>query len=266
MKKVHPVLAHFLSAFFGAATPFCTCSSIPIFTGLLKAGIPPGVAFSFLITSPLGNEIALATIWTIFGTKIALMYVLLGLIAGVLGGFILGRIRVEKYLKVAVKEKNSPCCGASCCSSDGKSDIKKSNLLTSLKNVWKESWIIILGVLPYLLTGVAIGVAVTMWASTQWIERLNQENQFLMIPLAIVLGAPIYTSIAAVIPVIASLVSKGLSTGLAFALMMSIGGMSLPEWMMLSSLMKKRLLVCFIGITALMILCVSYIFTVWDLR
>ena len=266
MEKVHPVLAHFLAAFFGAATPFCTCSSIPVFTGLLKAGISPGIAFSFLITSPLVNEIALAAIWAIFGTKIALMYVILGLAAGVLGGFILGRIRVEKYLKVAVEEKNSSCCDSSCCGGDGEAGMKKSNFLTNLKNVWKESLSIIAGVLPYLLAGVAVGVAVTMWASTQWIERLNHENQFLMIPLAIVLGAPIYTSIAAVIPVIASLVSKGMGTGLAFALMMSIGGMSLPEWMMLSGLMKKRLLACFIGITALMILCVSYVFALWDLR
>lgn len=284
IERLPPLLAHVVASIFGAVTPFCTCSGIPIFTGLIRSGVPAGVAFSFLITSPLVNEIALAAIFAIFGIKTAVIYTIFGLLSGILGGMILGKMKVERYFKSGILAKKS-CCGTneerldtgSCCSGEknetgvGASScgtgtgIKKHSISSRLAIAWKESMDIIIPVLPYLFVGMAIGVAVTTWVSTDWIQRLNNYNQFVLIPMAIVMGAPIYTSITAVIPIVGSLVSKGMGTGLAFALIMSIGGMSFPEWAILSGIMKKRLLFSFIGITGLLIMLISYIFALLDM-
>lgn len=266
ISRVHPVPAHFLSALFGAVTPFCTCSGIPIFTGLIKGGVPAGVAFSFLITSPLVNEIAFAGILSIFGLKIAIIYLIFGLGAGIFGGMILGRMHVEKYFKKSVQTGTSCCTTmqnttvSTCCQSP-----VQPSLQARLKSSWNESWSMIKPIIPFLVIGIAIGVAVSIWFDPQWMQVLGNYNQFVLIPLGIIAGAPIYTSITAVIPVVGSLVAKGMGTGLAFALIMSIGGMSFPEWAILSGIMKKRILFTFIAITGLLILCISYIFAFLDL-
>lgn len=252
LDKVPPFLAHVLAAVFGAITPFCTCSGVPIFTGLLRSGVRGGVAFSFLITSPLVNEIAFVSILAIFGMKAALIYTAFGLSAGIIGGMVISALHPEDDFTLA-KADNAP-------SDDFEGPMTRSRF----SYAWEMSYWVIKPVLPYLFIGVAIGVGVTMAVSPEWIASLSKENQFAAIPLAIIIGAPIYTSITAVIPVIGALVQKGMGTGLAFALIMSIGGMSFPEWALLGAVMKRRLLFIFIAVTAFMILLVSYVFAFMD--
>ncbi|MGL4394649.1 MAG: permease [Brevinema sp.] len=294
IEEVPPVLAHILAAIFGAVTPFCTCSGVPIFAGFMKSGVPAGVAFSFLITSPLVNTIALAGLWTVFGAKVAILYVFFGLVAGVLGGMILARFNVEELLlrkfqaKTCCGTEESPCCddaktNQECCESketdccdDAKTnqeccdneEVENTEAVipprNRIKDAWLESVNIVLPVIPYLVIGSAIGIAITMGFSEEFVESLANYSPIVTIPLAILLGAPIYTSTIAILPVITSLYAKGLGIGVTFALLMSIGGMSFPEWSLLAGMMKKKLLFLFILVTGLLIMTISYLFTILE--
>ncbi|MGL5722034.1 MAG: permease [Brevinema sp.] len=252
LEKAPPLLSHILASILGAVTPFCTCAGIPLFTGMIKSNVPVGPAFSFLITSPLVNEIAFAAIWAIFGAKIAFIYLALGLGAGIIGGMILGKLKVERYFTIAQGD-----------SLDFEDEGSLSRSRVSY--AWDMSMYILKPVLPFLFIGIGVGIALTLSIPMSWISHFSGTNQFLAIPLAIVVGAPIYMNITAAVAIIGGLVAKGLGTGTAFALIMSIGGMSFPEWTILAGIMKRRLLFIFIAITATMILISSYLFALLDL-
>ncbi|MGL4367937.1 MAG: permease [Brevinemataceae bacterium] len=289
INNVSPLSAHIFAAVFGAVTPFCTCSGVPVFAGLIKTGIPAGVAFSFLITSPLVNTIALAGLWTIFGAKTAVLYVIFGLCAGVIGGIVLSWFKVDDLLIRNTSQDQSTCCGSSntksdlvaCCSSQPNSlspvsmskinDFMVDNSCCSVsapakRNRFQESWretiSIIYPVIPYLLIGSAIGIGITMGFSEESIASFVNYNPLVSVPAAIVIGAPLYSSTISVLPIIAGLYEKGLGIGVSFALLMSIGGMSFPEWSLLAGMMKRKLLLLFIGITGFLILIISYMFSI----
>ncbi|MGL5254370.1 MAG: permease [Brevinema sp.] len=269
ISKVSPLLAHIFAAIFGAITPFCTCSGVPVFAGLIKTGIPTGVAFSFLITSPLVNTIALAGLWTIFGAKVAILYVIFGLGAGILGGMILSFFKIDTMLVSNLSQTQSCCSGetkntTSCCSSESNSCCSTPAPSNRLKDSWKETWSIISPVIPYLLIGSAIGIWITMGFSKELISSLSNYNRIITVPLAIIIGAPIYTSTISILPVIGSLHEQGLGIGVCFALLMSVGGMSFPEWTLLAGIMKRKLLFLFIGITGSLILIISYLFSILE--
>jgi len=245
-------LDYLFASLFGCITPFCTCSSIPLFVGFLGARIPLGVTFSFLITSPLVNEAAVAVFLSIWGWKITLMYVGAGLIIGVLGGFILGKLKLEKYVEDFVWKASAKKL------EDGiKTNPSKKELFNKFT---AESFDITKKILPYVLGGLAIGAAIHGYVPDNFFKKyITKENPF-AVPLAVILAVPLYANATGVIPVVQSLVAKGIPLGTALAFMMATVGLSLPEALILKKVMKLKLLLFFFGIVALGMTLIGYLF------
>lgn len=241
----------FLASCFGAVTPFCSCSSIPLFIGFLGAGVPLGVTFAFLITSPLINEVAVALMVGLFGWKVTLMYVVSGLVIGVAGGYILGRMRMERYVESFLQGKRN----------GGHVSSARAKVLSWEAGRWilREAWGIIKQVTPYLLIGVAVGAAIHGYMPQGLLERYAGQGNLLAVPVAVVAGVPFYSGAHSVIPIIQPLVEKGVPLGTALAFMMAVVGLSFPEMMILKKVMKWPLLVSFFGITAMGMVIIGYV-------
>ena len=245
-------LDYLVASGFGAITPFCSCSSIPLFIGFTQAGIPLGVAFSFLITSPLINEVAIALFLSIFGWKITVLYVVAGMIVGVVGGFVLQRFKMDKY--IISLEAKKPCgCG---CKKDKPTKKQIAN------KIFKEAWEIVLQVLPYIIIGVGVGAIIHGFVPTGFFEGYLETAGFFGVPLAVILAVPLYSNASGVIPIIEALVAKGVPMGTALAFMMATVGLSLPEAMILKKVMKIKLLLTFFGIVTLGIILIGYLFNI----
>jgi uncharacterized membrane protein YraQ (UPF0718 family) len=244
---------YLLSSGFGAITPFCSCSSIPLFIGFVQAGIPIGVIFAFLITSPLINEVAIALFIGLFGWKITIFYVLAGIIIGMVGGYILQKLKMEKYL-ISLEEKKKKCC---CCK--GKKPNKKQIIL----NISKDAFKIVKKVMPYVIIGVAIGAVIHGYVPANFFESYLQKAGIFGVPLAVVLAVPLYSNASGVIPIIQALVAKGVPIGTALAFMMAVVGLSLPEAMILKKVLKIQLLFAFFGIVTVGIILIGYLFNIF---
>ncbi|MEF3692471.1 MAG: permease [Candidatus Moraniibacteriota bacterium] len=246
-------LDYFLATIFGAITPFCSCSSIPLFIGFLKAGIPLGVTFAFLITSPLVNEIAVAMFIGIFGLKITLIYAGAGILIGMAGGWVLGKLKMEKYVEEFVWKVDT-----------GKVisvENKKSNFSVQVfKIISKEAWGISKKIIPYVLIGVGLGAIIHGYVPEGFFERYITENNPWAVPMAVILAVPLYSNASGVIPIVESLIDKGVPFGTALAFMLAIVGLSLPEALILKKVMKLRLLLTFFTITSLGMILVGYVF------
>lgn len=242
-------LDYFLATIFGALTPFCSCSSIPLFIGFLEAGVPLGVTFSFLITSPLINEIAVVLFLGLFGWKITLVYVLAGIIIGMMSGFILGKLKMEKYIENYIWEN-----------SKNKIEIKKEKNLEKIQKISKEAFKITKKIVPYILFGVGVGALIHGYVPNGFFEKYITKSNPFAVPLAVVLAIPLYSNASGVIPIVESLVSKGIPLGTALVFMMATVGLSLPEALILKRIMKLPLLIAFFGIVALGIIIIGYIF------
>lgn len=243
-------LDYFLATAFGALTPFCSCSSIPLFIGFLQAGIPLGVVFAFLITSPLINEIAITLFIGLFGWKITLAYIAAGLGIGMVGGFVLGKLKMEKYVIDLSDNKVEEC---SC----KKAKPKFSRVLTIVS---AETLAIVRKVSLYIIIGVAIGAFIHGYVPEGFFEVYLQKAGWLAVPLAVILGMPLYSNATGIIPVIQALVAKGVALGTALAFMMAVVGLSLPEALMLKRVLKLPLLLSFFGIVGLGIILIGYLF------
>ena len=249
-------LDYFLATVFGAITPFCSCSSIPLFIGFVEARIPLGVTFAYLITSPLINEVALALFIGMFGWKITLFYLLAGIIIGMIGGFILGKLGLEKYIEPFVWELKS------------KKDVVKNEEVKIpfskvLKIIPKEAFDISKKITLYVLAGVGIGALIHGFVPQGFFEKYLQKAGWWGVPLAVVLSVPLYSNASGVIPIIQSLVAKGVPIGTALALMMAIIGISLPEALILKKVMKWQLLAIFFGIVTVGIITIGYVFNIF---
>ncbi len=246
-------LDYFLATVFGVITPFCSCSSIPLFIGFIEAEIPLGVTFAFLITSPLINEVAIALFVGMFGFKITTMYVIAGIIIGMLGGFIIGKLRLEKYVEDFVWKVHSQ-----------KQDVKYKKVPFSkvLKIISQESLIITKKIIFYVLAGVGLGALIHGFVPQGFFTKYLQKAGWLGVPLAVILAVPLYSNASGVLPIIESLVAKGVPLGTALALMMAIVGISLPEALILKKIMKWQLLVIFFGIVATGIIIIGYTFNI----
>ncbi len=244
-------LDYFLSASFGALTPFCSCSSIPLFISFLQAKIPLGVVFTFLITSPLINEIAIGLFIGLFGLKITLLYIAAGILVGVVGGFILGKMKMEKYIIDLEEEKEKCCC-----------DCKKSQPSSTqvLKKISKEAFDIVYKVALYLVIGVGIGAVIHGFVPVGFFEVYLVKAGFFAVPLAVILAVPLYSNASGVIPVIQALVVKGVALGTALSFMMAIVGLSLPEAFMLKRVLRLPLLLTFFGVVTIGIIIIGYLF------
>lgn len=243
-----------LASTFGAITPFCSCSSVPLFIGFVKGGIPLGVTFSFLITSPLVNEVALAMFIGMFGIKTTLVYATSGIILGVLGGIILGKLKLEKYLSPwvqgilanAQEEENLEVSGTS--------------LLERLPLVFKEAVAIIKGVFWYIILGIGIGAAMHGFIPTGFFEQYIAKDNVLAVPIAVLLGVPMYSNAAGVLPIVQVLVNKGIPIGTAIAFMMAVVGLSIPEATLLKKVMTWKLIAIFFGVITFFIILSGYLF------
>lgn len=242
---------YLLASIFGTITPFCSCSSIPLFIGFLEAGIPLGVTLSFLITSPLVNQVAVVLFAGLFGWKITILYVISAVLLGVVGGFILGKLKLEKYVADYVWQIKSQ-----------KTEIKnrKKTFAVLIKKFWQEGFDLTKKITPYVLLGIAVGAAIHGFIPAGFFEKYITAENLFAVPLATILAVPIYANAVGVIPIMQSLVEKGIPLGTALAFMMAVVGLSLPEALILKRVMKIKLLIYFFGITTINIIIIGYLF------
>lgn len=248
-------LQYLLASLFGAITPFCSCSSIPLFMGFVKGGIPLGVTFAFLITSPLVNEVAVAMFLGTFGVKITMVYVASGIVLGVVGGWVLGRMRLEGMLSdwvVQLQQQSSRQAGVW--------EAEQVDFAHRLPAIVRDAWGIVRGVLVYVLVGIAIGAGMHGYVPEGFFERFMSADNLLAVPAAVVLAVPMYANAAGIVPVVEVFVAKGIPLGTAIAFMMGVVGLSLPEAMLLKKVMTWKLIGIFFGTITLFIILSGYLF------
>ncbi len=248
-------LQYFFASFFGAITPFCSCSSIPLFIGLVKGGIPLGVTFAFLITSPLVNEVAIAMFLGLFGIKATLIYAISGVLVGTIGGFVLGKLKLDRYLTDWVKEIQAD-------SEQETEQWEKDNtpFIDRLPTIINEGWSIVRKVLLYVIIGISIGAAMHGYVPEDFFTEYLSADKWYAIPLAVLLAVPMYANAAGIVPVIQVFVAKGVPLGTAIAFMMSVVGLSLPEATLLKKVMKWKLIGVFFGTITIFIIFLGYLF------
>lgn len=249
-------LDYFLASAFGVITPFCSCSSISLFIGFLSAGIPLGVTLAFLITSPLVNEASIAIFLGIFGVKITVSYILAGVIIGMIGGFVLGKMRLEAEIdddlkKIIANSKNKKAVEFS---------FKKEKITVLLPKFWQEGWEITKKVFVYVLIGVGLGALIHGYVPMGFFEKYLKNSSWWSVPLAAILAVPLYSNAVGVIPIMQALVVKGVPFGTALSLMMATVGLSLPEAMILKKAMKTKLLISFFTVVTIGIILIGYFF------
>lgn len=245
---------YLLASSFGALTPFCSCSSVPLFIGFVKGGIPLGVTFAFLITSPLVNEVAIAMFIGMFGWKSTVVYVISGILLGVVGGMILGRMRLEPLLSEWVQNLLKQA------QREEELEEEKKSLWDRLPEVAREALGIVKSVFWYVIIGIGIGALMHGFVPTGFFERYISRENPLAVPLAVLMGVPLYSNAAGVLPIVQVLVQKGIPIGTAIAFMMAVVGLSLPEATLLKKVMSVRLIAIFFGVVALCIIISGYVF------
>jgi uncharacterized membrane protein YraQ (UPF0718 family) len=245
---------HLMASGFGVITPFCSCSSVPLFIGFVRGGIPLGVTLSFLITSPLVNEVALGLFLGLFGFKITLIYAVSGVLLGTIAGMILGRLRLEQLLTPWVKEILQSD------TKSGTAEIESQSFLNRLPYIWSDVRKILKGVIPYVIVGLAIGGLMHGYIPEGFFEKYMSRDNLFAVPVATVLAVPMYTNASGILPVVQVLVSKGIPLGTAIAFMMAVVGLSFPEAMLLKKVMTLKLIGIFFGVVTLCIIFSGYLF------
>lgn len=248
-------LEYLLASIFGAITPFCSCSSIPLFIGFVKGGIPLGVTLSFLITSPLVNEVAVAMFAGTFGWKITGIYIASGILMGTLGGWVLGRMKLDHLLTPWVRQIQ-----AQSMSESEKWEAEKVPFVKRLPAIVKEAWGIVRGVFVYILIGIAIGAGIHGFVPDEFFAQWMGPDNWYAVPASVILAVPMYANAAGIVPIIQVFVSKGISIGTALAFMMAVVGLSLPEATLLKKVMTWRLIGIFFGVVTLIIILSGYLF------
>lgn len=254
-------LQYLLAALFGAVTPFCSCSSIPLFIGFVKGGIPLGVTFAFLITSPLVNEVAVAMLAATFGWKVTVIYVTSGILMGAVLGAILGKFKLERLLSPWVVQIQEMSTGFDANLDDGEpGELQRPFFFQCLPGIAHGSLNIVRGVILYVIIGIGIGAAMHGYVPTGFFENFLSSEHWYAVPLAVILAVPMYSNAAGVVPIIEVLVAKGVAIGTALSFMMAVVGLSLPEAMMLKKVMSLKLLLIFFGTVALSIIVLGLLF------
>ena len=239
-----------LAALFGIITPFCSCSAIPLFLGFIQARIPLGVTFSFLISSPMNNEVAIALLFGLFGWKITAIYIGFGLLVAIVGGFVIGKMGLEKYILLDVKPM------------DGELEEVKVQLTqnTRIKEAWNYTFDIFKQIWLYVFIGVGIGAFIHGYVPADFITHYAGGDNWYGVPLAVIMGIPMYSNAAGVMPLVEVLTQKGMLLGTALSFMMAITALSLPEAMILKKILHVRLIGIFFGIVGFGIICIGYLF------
>ena len=239
-----------LASLFGIITPFCTCSAIPLFLGFLQARIPIGVTFSFLISAPLNNEIAIAMLFSLFGWKITAIYVGFGLFISIVGGYLIGKTNAQQYVLIDVKTMDGDCDNP---------DLSM-NKAQRVKEAWTYTYDIFKKIYLYVLVGVGIGALIHGYVPTDFIVEYTGGNDWYSVPAAVLLGIPMYASAAGVMPLIEVLTQKGMLLGSALAFMMAVTALSLPEALILKRILHTKLILLFFTIIGSGIILIGYVF------
>ena len=251
--QFHGIKANIISALLGTVTPFCSCSSIPLFIGFTSARLPLGVTFSFLISSPMVDLGSLVLLMSIFGIKIAVAYVIVGLIIAVIGGTIIEKMHMEKYIEEFIMKSSSVDISSPNLSKKERLQYAKEQVIETFKKVF-----------PYILIGVGIGAIIHNWIPEIWIERVLGGNNPFGVILATIVGIPMYADIFGTIPVAEALLTKGALLGTVLSFMMAVTTLSLPSLIMLKKAVKPKLLILFITICTLGIIIVGYLFNIFS--
>ena len=248
---------YLMSSLFGVVTPFCSCSSVPLFIGFVKGGIPLGVTFSFLITSPLVNEVAIGLFIGLFGIKTTVIYVISGVLLGTISGIILQKLKLEKYLTPWVQQvlENSQ-------KETAEFESQEVQFLKRLPLIWIDTKTILKGILPYVIIGIAIGGLMHGYIPEGFFEQYLSKDNWFAVPIATILAVPMYSNASGILPIVQVLVAKGIPLGTAIAFMMGVVGLSLPEAMLLKKVMTFKLIGIFFGVVTLCIIISGYIFNI----
>lgn len=243
-------VGNIVAACLGIVTPFCTCSAIPLFLGFIEAGVPLGVTFSFLVASPMINEIAVILLWGLFGWKITIIYILSGLLIAIFSGIIIGKLKVEALLE-EYAYKNGMLF------SDG---LLKLAFKDRIKIAIENTFSIVKKVYPFVIIGIGIGAWIHGFVPSDFLARVAGKQNWFAVPLATLVGIPLYSNAAGVIPLVSALIEKGVGLGTALAFMMAVTGLSLPEFLILRRVMKLKLILIFASVVGTGIMFTGYLF------
>lgn len=239
-----------LAALLGIVTPFCSCSAVPLFIGFVTAGIPLGVTFSFLIAAPMVNEIALVLLYGLLGWKVAALYLVTGLVIAIVGGWTIGRLRMENHVEEWVKHVLAGTTETA----------MPENLRERVQYGWQAVRDIVGRVWIYVLLGIAVGAGIHGYVPEGFMASIMGKSAWWSVPLAVILGIPMYANAAGIVPVLQALLAKGAALGTALAFMMSVIALSLPEMVILRKVLKPTLIATFVGVVGSGILLVGYLF------
>lgn len=247
--KKKGIFGNILAALLGVITPFCSCSAVPVFIGFVEAGVPLGVTFSFLISSPMVNEVALVLLWGMFGKKIALIYIISGLLVAVTAGALIGKLKLEKYVEDYVYQINSQMLEEKIPNFKERLIYAKDYVVEVLRKIW-----------IYLLVGIGISAIMHGWAPAGWLAQYAGKSNPFAVLIAVLIGVPLYSNAAGIIPIVTELIRLGMPIGTALAFMMAVTALSLPEMIILRKVLKPQLLGIFIGIMTTTIIGIGYLF------
>ncbi|WP_158847767.1 permease [Algibacter sp. L1A34] len=250
-------LEYLVASLFGVVTPFCSCSSVPLFIGFVRGGIPLGVTFAFLITSPLVNEVAIGLFVGLFGVKTTIIYVISGILLGTISGVILQKLKLEAYLTPWVKN-----ILANAQKEQDTFIAEKQTLKQRLPIIWDEVLNILKGIIPYVIVGIAIGGLMHGYIPEGFFEKYMAKDNLFAVPIATILAVPMYSNASGILPVAQVLVAKGIPLGTAIAFMMGVVGLSLPEAMLLKKVMTLKLIAIFFSVVTFCIIISGYLFNI----
>ena len=249
LEKLPEFLGNILAALLGIVTPFCSCSAVPLFIGFIEAGVPLGVTFSFLVSSPMVNEVALIMLWGMFGWKIALLYIASGLVVAILSGAVIGRLKLEKWVEEYVYKIRG-----------SETAIETLSFKERLVYAWGYVGEIVGKVWLYVLAGIAIGGFMHGYAPADFLVKVAGPGVWYAVPLAVIIGVPLYSNAASVIPIVKVLMEKGMAMGTALSFMMAVTALSLPEAIILRKVLKPKLLATYFSVVAVGIMLTGYLF------
>jgi uncharacterized membrane protein YraQ (UPF0718 family) len=244
-------VANCMAASLGIVTPFCSCSAVPLFIGFVQAGVPLGVTFSFLISAPMVNEVALTLLFAMFGWKVAGLYLVLGLLIAIISGWVIGRLNMEQHLEDWVR--NMPKVSAALTEADLTLADRVQAGFASVREIVGKVW-------PYILAGIAIGAGIHGYVPEEFMASFMGKDVWWAVPVSVLIGVPMYTNAAGIIPIVEALLAKGAALGTVLAFMMSVIALSLPEMIILRKVLKPRLIATFIAVVASGIILVGYVF------
>jgi len=240
-----------MSALLGVVTPFCSCSAVPLFIGFVTAGVPLGVTFSFLVSAPMVNEVALVLLFGLFGWKIALLYLGTGLVVAITSGWVLGRMKMERWVEEWVYKTGK--AGGSTNAGSVKFQERIEEGKTAVRDIVGRAW-------PWVLAGIAVGAGIHGWVPENSMASLMGREAWWSVPVAVLIGIPLYSNAAGIIPIVQALLAKGAALGTTLAFMMAVIGLSLPEMVILRKVLKPQLLAVFAGTVGAGIILVGYLF------